>query len=301
MLKVGIIGSGVMGAGIAQAALTAGHAATVVELDGPSLESGLAKINKGLKYLVKKQVITQEGLEETLGRLDSGTSLEAAAPCDLVIEAVVEDIKVKQEVFKNLDALCGPDAVLASNTSSLSISQIASATGRPGRVLGLHFFNPVPVMPLVEVVKTIATGPGALRAAQEFVKSLGKEPVLVKDTPGFMVNLLLTPFLFHAMSAAQEGLASVDDIDRGMRLGLNHPMGPLMLSDFIGLDILLKAGESMFKAYKDKKFAPPAVLQNMVYLGRLGQKTGQGFYDWADPKKTPAPGACLSGFQPQGG
>lgn len=285
MLKVGIIGSGVMGAGIAQAALTAGLAATVVEMDDPSLEKGLARINKGLKYLIKKQVLTQEGLEETLGRLDSATSLDAAAGCDLVIEAVVEDIKVKRKIFKGLDALCGPGAVLASNTSSLSISQIASATGRPGRVIGLHFFNPVPVMPLVEVVKTIATEPETLRIAQDFVKSLGKEPVLVKDNPGFMVNLLLTPFLFHAMSAAQQGLATVGDIDRGMKLGLNHPMGPLMLSDFIGLDILLKAGESMFAAYKDKKYAPPAILQNMVFLGRLGQKTGRGFYDWADPKK----------------
>ena len=284
MLKVGIIGSGVMGAGIAQAALTAGLAATVVEMDDPSLEKGLARINKGLKYMVKKQVLTKEGLEETLCRLESSTSLDAAAGCDVIIEAVVEDIKVKQEVFRSLDSLCGEGVVLASNTSSLSISQIASTTGRPGRVIGLHFFNPVPVMPLVEVVKTIATEPGTLQTARDFVKSLGKEPVLVKDNPGFMVNLLLTPFLLQAMSAAQQGLATVGDIDRGMKLGLNHPMGPLMLSDFIGLDILLKAGESMFKAYKDQKFAPPAILQNMVFLGRLGQKTGRGFYDWADPK-----------------
>ena len=284
MLKVGIIGCGVMGSGITQAALTAGFKATAVEMDGPSLEKGLARLKKGLDFLVKKEVLTQDGREEALGRLDSATSLEAAADCDLVIEAAVEDLKVKQEIFRSLDALCGPGAVLASNTSSLSISRIASATERPDRVLGLHFFNPVPLMPLVEVVKTMATGPKALQTARDFVKSLGKEPVLVKDNPGFLVNLLLTPFLFQAMSAAQAGLASVGDIDRGMKLGCNHPMGPLLLSDFIGLDILLKAGESMFKAYKDPRFAPPAILQNLVFLGRLGQKSGQGFYDWTDPK-----------------
>jgi 3-hydroxybutyryl-CoA dehydrogenase len=282
--KVGIIGCGAMGAGIVQAVLEAGYSAVVREIDPSLLGKGLAAVRKGIERSFEKKNLPAEKKEEVLARLSGTVLMKDLGNCDLVIEAAFEDLQVKRDLFKELDAICGKECILASNTSSLSITDIAVATSRPEQVMGLHFFNPVQVMPLVEVIRTIATGQEAISTAMDFVKSLGKTPILARDNPGFIVNLLLTPYLMHAMHALSEGVASIQDIDGGMKLGCGHPMGPLMLADFIGLDILHKAGNVMFEAYKDARFAPPPLLGQMVRMGYLGKKSGKGFYDWTNPR-----------------
>lgn len=282
--KVGVIGCGAMGAGIAQVVLQGGYHVVVREMDQNLMSRGLDRIKASLEKLAAKQVITAEAADAALGRLSGTVSLEPLADCDLVIEAVFEDLDAKIAQFKDLDGICRADTIFASNTSSLSITEMAAATTRKERFLGLHFFQPAPVMPLVEVVRTVAVSADVVSTALDFVESVGKVAILAKDQAGFIVNLLLTPFLLDAMRAAANGVASIADIDRGMKLGTNHPMGPLMLADYIGLDLILNAANVMFEDYRESKYAPPPVLKRMVLMGYLGAKAKRGFYDWSDVK-----------------
>ncbi|HVP80364.1 MAG TPA: 3-hydroxybutyryl-CoA dehydrogenase [Thermodesulfobacteriota bacterium] len=282
--KVGVVGCGAMGSGIAQVVLESGYNVVVREIDASLLDKGIKAIQKGLERSVAKGVLATKTKEEALARLSGSVALEDLKGCDLVIEAVFEDIRIKKELFKNLDSICPKETIFASNTSSLSITEMASATTRQERVVGLHFFNPVQVMALVEVIKTIVTPDEISRMIFEFVKSLKKVPILAKDNSGFIVNLLLTPYLMDAIRAVATGVASVQDIDTGMKLGCGYPMGPLMLADFIGLDILFKGTTSMFEEYKDSRYAPPPLLIQLVRMGYIGRKVGKGFYDWSDPK-----------------
>ena len=282
--KVGVVGCGAMGSGIAQVILEAGHSVVVREIDASLLDKGIRTIQKGLERSFEKGVLITKAKEEALARLSGTVALEDLKSCDLVIEAVFEDIRIKKELFKNLDSICPKETIFASNTSSLSVTEMASATMRQDRVLGLHFFNPVQVMALVEVIKTIVTRDEISRMIFEFVKSLKKVPILAKDNSGFVVNLLLTPYLMDAIRAVANGVASVQDIDTGMKLGCGYPMGPLMLADFIGLDVLFKGTTSMFEEYKDSRYAPPPLLIQLVRMGYIGRKVGKGFYDWSDPK-----------------
>jgi 3-hydroxybutyryl-CoA dehydrogenase len=282
--KVGIVGCGTMGAGIVQVVLQGGYDVTVRETDEQLLIKGLDRVQASFEKLVKKQGMTTESRDATLKRLTGEVSLESLRDCDLIIEAVFEDLQLKVDLFKTLDPLCRKDTLFASNTSSLSITSMAAATSRRDRFVGMHFFQPAPVMPLVEVVKTVATSPEVLQNALDFTKSLGKVPVVAADSAGFIVNLLLTPYLMDAVRALGEGVASIEHIDTAMKLGCNHPMGPLMLADFIGLDVLRKGATTMFEEYHDKRYAPPPLLKRMVDLGYLGLKSGRGFYDWSDPK-----------------
>jgi 3-hydroxybutyryl-CoA dehydrogenase len=282
--KVGVIGCGVMGAGIAQVVLQGGYDVIVREMDETLLSKGLEKVKASFDKLVTKQTFGRESAVARLKKLSGTVSPEPLYDCDLIIEAIFEDLQVKIDQFKGLDTICKKEAVFASNTSSLSIAQLAAATSRKERFIGMHFFQPAPVMPLVEVVRTICVGPEILKTSLDFVKSLGKVPILAKDQAGFIVNLLLTPFMLDAMRAASNGVASVEDIDRGMKLGLNHPMGPLMLADYIGLDLIFNAGNVMFEEYRESRYAPPPILRKMVTMGYLGIKTRRGFYDWSDTK-----------------
>jgi 3-hydroxybutyryl-CoA dehydrogenase len=268
--------------------LEAGYAAVVSEVDQVLLDKGTGAVRKGLERSTEKGSPSGRTREEILNRLSGTLHLEDLKDCDLIIEAVSEEIQVKKTLFKQLDQICQRAAILASNTSSFSITEMVASTSRPGHVIGLHFFNPVPVMPLVEVIRTIASRSDVLAMAFDFTKSLGKVPILAMDNPGFIVNRLLTPYLMDAIHAVANGVASIQDIDTGMKLGCGYPMGPLMLADFIGLDVLVKAGHTMFEEYKDRRYAPPPLLAQMVRMGYTGKKSGKGFYDWSDPKK-PAP------------
>ncbi len=285
MKQVGIVGCGTMGAGIVQVVARAGYRVVVNEVNEVFLEKGMKKVKGGLEKLCEKGTITVQEKEETLGRVSGTVALKDLGDCDLVIETVFEDINVKMDVFKALDPVCKAEAIIASNTSSFSITKMAASTSRSDRFVGLHFFNPPTIMPLVEVIKTVALRPDVLSAAVDFVTSVGKTPIVAKDNAGFIVNLFLTPFLMDAIRGVGEGVASVRDIDLGMKLGCNHPMGPLMLADFIGLDVLLNGATTMFEEYNEKRYAPPPIMKKLVLLGELGQKTGKGFYDWSDPKK----------------
>lgn len=282
--KVGVVGCGVMGAGITQALLEADYVVKVREVEGSLLEKGLKEIRKGLGRSVEKGTLSSVKKEERLSKLSGTLLLEDLKDSDLIIEAVFEEIKVKEELFMNLDQITPQETIFASNTSTLSITEMAVATTRPERVVGLHFFNPAYVMPLVEVIKTIATNSKVLETVFDFAKSLGKVPILAKDSPGFIVNLLLTPYLMDAIHAVANGVASIQDIDTGMKLGCGNPMGPLMLVDLIGLDVFYKGSQIMFEAYKDGRYAPPPLLVQMVRMGYIGKKVGKGFYDWSDPK-----------------
>ena len=282
--KVGIIGCGTMGAGITQVVLEAGYRVVVREIDASLLDKGIKAIQKGLDRSVEKGVLITKAKEEALVHLSGTLALEDLKDCDLIIEAAFEDIEIKKELFKSLDRMCSGETILASNTSSLSITEMASATKRQERILGLHFFNPPQMMALVEVVKTIATPDEIVEVLFNFIRSLKKVPVLAKDNRGFIVNLLLTPYLMDAIRAVGNGVASIQDIDSGMKLGCGHPMGPLMLADFIGLDILFRGTTSMFDEYKDSRYAPPPLLIQLVRMGYIGRKVGKGFYDWSDPK-----------------
>lgn len=287
--RLGVVGCGAMGAGIVQVALQSGYEVVTREINDTFLQKGLDRIKGALEKMAAKGSMTSEEKDAALGRLKGVTALDGLSGCDFIIEAVPEDMALKIETFKGLDGICGAHAIFASNTSSFSVSQMAAATSNPGRFIGLHFFNPVPVMPLVEVIRTIQTEKEVFDTALDFVKSLKKTPIIAKDNAGFIVNLLLTPFLLDAIRALQEGVASVADIDTGMKLGCNHPMGPLMLADFIGLDVLLSATHTLFEEYKEKRYAAPPLMKRMVTLGYLGQKSGKGFYDWSNPKN-PKPG-----------
>jgi 3-hydroxybutyryl-CoA dehydrogenase len=287
--RVGVLGCGLMGSGIAQVAAAAGYETLVREVSDELVQRGIGGIGKQLGKAVEKGKLAAEDRDAITGRLKGTTNLEDLKDCDIIIEAVVEDLAVKNAMWQTLDAVCGPETIFASNTSSLTIADMAAATKRPERMVGLHFFNPVPVMKLVEVVKTIATDPAVFDAAFAFAKSLGKEPIVCKDNSGFVVNLLLVPYMMDAIRALSEGVATIEDIDKGMQLGTGYPMGPFVLSDFVGLDTLDKIGGIMFDEYKEKRYASPPLLKRMVSLGYFGRKSGKGFYDYSGEKPVPMP------------
>jgi len=278
---VGVVGCGLMGSGIAQVSAQAGFPTVVREVSANALEKGLGSIRKFLQGGVDKGKLAAADMERTLANLQGTTDLGALAGCDLVIEAATENLPLKRELFSSLDSLCAPSAVLASNTSSLSITEIAGFTRRPGRVVGLHFFNPVPLMKLVEVVKTVRTDPAVIADANAWVLALGKTAVHCGDSTGFVVNRLLIPYMLDAVRAFEQGLASRDDIDNAMKLGCGHPMGPLHLADYVGLDTTYYISEIMFDEFKEPRFAAPPLLKRMVLAGMHGRKTGRGFYDWS--------------------
>ena len=284
--KVGVIGCGLMGSGIVQVAAPAGFPVRVREVSPEALAKGLARIDKFLQGGVDKGKMTAEQKADILGRIQGTTNLADLADCDLVIEAAIENIDAKHEVYKALDAVCAPSAILASNTSSLSITEMAAKTKHPARFVGLHFFNPVPLMQLVEVVRTPMTDDAVLAEVDAFAKKRPKVVVTAQDTPGFVVNRLLVPFLLDAIRVLESGVASREDIDNGMKLGCGHPMGPLTLLDFVGLDTTYYIANIMFDEFKEPRFAPPPLLKRMVLAGWHGKKSGRGFYDYsAGPAK----------------
>jgi 3-hydroxybutyryl-CoA dehydrogenase len=278
-----------MGSGIVEVAAKAGYDVVVTEVDEQALAGGRKRIEKSLAKAVEKGKLAETDRDATLGRIRFATDLQAHADRDIVIEAVIEDPAVKNQLFGTLDTLCGPETIFASNTSSLTITEMAATTARPERFVGLHFFNPVPVMKLVEVVRTIATSDEAFDATFGFARGLGKEPIRAKDNSGFVVNLLLVPYMLDAIRQLERGVASIEDIDKGMVLGCGHPMGPFTLCDFVGIDTLHKISEIMFDEYREERFAPPPLLRRIVALGRYGRKTGRGFYDWSGPAPVPLP------------
>lgn len=285
--RVGVLGCGLMGSGIAQAAAAAGFQTVVRDVGEPILARGRAAIGKSLDKLVEKGKLEPGAREAALGRLSFTTELGELQACDLVIEAVTEDLELKNALWRDLDGLCPPATIFASNTSSLAIAQMAAATARPDRFVGLHFFNPVPLMPLVEVVRTVTTSRSTFEAALEFARRLGKEPIVARDRSGFIVNLLLVPYLLDAVRALERGVGTIADIDRGMRLGCGHPMGPFTLLDFVGLDTTLRIAEIMFDEYREARYAPPPLLRRMVVTGLHGRKSGRGFYDYASDPPVP--------------
>lgn len=287
--RVGVLGCGLMGSGIAQVSAAAGYETIVREVSDELCERGIGGIGKQLAKAVEKGKMEAGDRDALLGRLRGTTKLEELAECDIIIEAVVEDLAVKNGMWQTLDGVCGPETIFASNTSSLTIADMAAATKRPERMVGLHFFNPVPVMKLVEVVKTIATDPAVFDTAFQFARSLGKEPIVCKDNSGFVVNLLLVPYMMDAIRALEQGVATIEDIDKGMRLGTGYPMGPFTLSDFVGLDTLDKIGGIMYNEYNEKRYASPPLLRRMVSLGYFGRKSGKGFYDYSGPEPKPMP------------
>jgi 3-hydroxybutyryl-CoA dehydrogenase len=278
---VGVLGCGQMGSGIAQVAAMGGCRVLARDMDDGLLARGRAAIEASLARFVDKGKLDAKSRDAALGRITCTTRLEDLAEADLVIEAVTEDLELKNRLWTALDAVCPTGTIFASNTSSLSIMAMATVTGRPDRFIGLHFFNPVPMMPLVEVVRTVASSPEVLNRATEFVRRIGKEPVAAKDSAGFIVNRLLIPYMLDAIRAVETGVASTEDIDLGMKLGCGHPMGPLTLLDFVGLDTTCRVAEIMFEEFREARFAPPPLLKRMVLAGWLGKKSGKGFYDWS--------------------
>ena len=280
--RVGVVGCGLMGSGIAQVSAQSGFMTVVREVSADLVEKGIKSVEKNLARLVEKGTITEAAKSEIRGRLKGTTSLEDLKDCDVIVEAIIEQLPAKRELFSLLDAICPASTIFASNTSSLTITEIAASTKRPQRFVGLHFFNPVPVMKLVEVVKTIATDPAVYEEMMEFGAKLGKTPVRANDSGGFIVNRLLVPYLLDAIRALEEGVGSVVDIDNSMKLGCGYPMGPFTLLDFVGLDTTLYISQIMFDEFKEKRFAAPPLLKRMVLAGWLGKKSGRGFYDYAD-------------------
>jgi len=278
--KVGVVGCGLMGSGIAQVCAQSGYQVVVSEINDELLHKGLASINKFLAKSVEKDKITEQDKDATLGRLKGTTNINDFSDCNLVIEAVIENMDLKKKIFAELDKTCPQHTILASNTSALSIIELATATSRLDKVLGLHFMNPVPIMRLLEIVQTIATSDETLETSKEFGKSLGKTIVVAKDTPGFIVNRLAISFTLNAIRMLEAGIASREDIDTAVNSGLNHPMGPLTLGDFLGLDTLYYAACDMYEKFKEPQYAPPVLLQKMIAAGWYGRKTGKGFYDY---------------------
>jgi 3-hydroxybutyryl-CoA dehydrogenase len=279
--KVGVLGCGLMGSGIAQVAAAAGYETVVRDVSKEFLDRGRAGIEKSLAKFVEKGKLDAAARDATVKRLSFTTTVADLKGVDIVIEAITEDLALKNALFKELDGLCGPATIFASNTSSLTIAEMAAATQRADRFVGLHFFNPVPLMPLVEVVRTVTTSDEAFKRAFAFAKSLGKEPVAAKDNSGFIVNLLLVPYLLDAIRAVERGVGSVPDVDKAMQLGCGYPMGPLTLLDFVGLDTTYHIAEIMFKEYREQRYAPPPLLKRMVLAGMYGKKSGRGFYDYS--------------------
>ena len=282
--KVGVAGCGLMGSGIAQTAAQAGLQVTVREVSTELIDRGFANVDKGLARLVQRGALTAAERDAARNRLRGTTRLEDLAGCDFIIEAVTEQLAAKKELFRALDAVCPAQTIYASNTSSLSITEMAAATRRPERFVGLHFFNPVPIMKLAEVIRTIATDSKVYEEVAEFAGRLGKTAVRTSDRTGFVVNRLLVPYLLDAVRALEEGVASIPDIDQAMKLGCGHPMGPLTLLDFVGLDTTYYIANIMFDEFKERRFAPPALLKRMVMAGWNGRKSGRGFYDYRDPE-----------------
>ncbi len=284
--KVGVLGCGLMGSGVAQVAAAAGYETKVRDVSQPILDKAKAGIEKSLAKFVEKGKLAPGDRDGILGRLSFTTSTADLAGSDIVIEAVTEDLDLKNGLWKELDGVCGPRTIFASNTSSLTIAAMAAATKRPDRFVGLHFFNPVPLMQLVEVVRTVTTSEETFTRAFAFAKSLKKEPVAAKDNSGFIVNLLLVPYLLDAIRALEHGVGSAPDIDKAMQLGCGYPMGPLTLLDFVGLDTTYKIAEIMFAEYKEQKYAAPPLLKRMVLAGLYGRKSGKGFYDYSTTPPT---------------
>ncbi len=282
--KVGVVGCGLMGSGIAQVAAMAGFPTVVREVSQELLSKGLASIEKSLTKLVEKGKLSREQKSQVLGRLKPTLELDNFADCDLVIEAIIENLDRKKEIFQQLDRIVKPEAVFASNTSSLSITEMMVVTKRGPRFLGLHFFNPVPLMDLVEVIKTVVTDPEIVQMGLDFARRVGKTAILTSDRAGFIVNRLLVPYLVDAVRALEEGFGTIEDIDQAMKLGCNHPMGPLTLLDFVGIDTTYYIAEILFDEYRESRFAPPPLMKRMVLAGMYGRKNGKGFYDYSDPK-----------------
>ncbi|MGY8797486.1 MAG: 3-hydroxyacyl-CoA dehydrogenase family protein [Longimicrobiales bacterium] len=282
--KVGVVGCGLMGSGIAEIAAKSGFDVVVREMNDELLQKGQVRIQKSMDRAVKKEKLTAADRDAAGARLSYTTNVSDLAECDIIIEAIVEELDAKNALFGELDGICGDNTIFASNTSSLTITDMAAATERADRFVGLHFFNPVPVMKLVEVVKTIATSAETFDRAHAFAKALGKVPIAAKDNSGFVVNLLLVPYMLDAIRQLERGVASIEDIDTGMALGCGYPMGPFMLCDFVGIDTLYKISEIMFDEYREERYAPPPLLKRIVAMGRYGRKTGMGFYDWSGDK-----------------
>lgn len=284
---VGVAGCGLMGSGIAEVAAKAGCAVVVREVDDSALRAGRGRIEKSLARAVSKGKLDAAKRDEALARTTFTTELAPFDKCDLVVEAVVETLAAKNALFSQLDSICPASTIFASNTSSLPITDMAAATSRPDRFVGLHFFNPVPVMKLVEVVRTIATSDATFDAAFAFSRQMDKTPVAARDNSGFVVNLLLVPYMLDAIRQLDRGVASIEDIDKAMTLGCGYPMGPLALCDFVGIDTLCKIAEIMFDEYREERYAPPPLLKRLVALGRFGRKTGAGFYEWTPEGPVP--------------
>jgi 3-hydroxybutyryl-CoA dehydrogenase len=278
--SVGVIGCGLMGSGIVQVAAQAGFSVLFVEANDELVRRGLSRLRETLEGLTARGKLEARARDETLGRMAGTPRVEDLTACDLVIEAMTENQALKNETFAKLDRICPPHALLASNTSSCNVTALAAATRRPGQVLGMHFFNPVPLMKLVEVVRTILTEDAAVTAAMEFVRAVGKVPVQAKDATAFIVNRLLVPYLLDAIRAYEGGLASLEDIDQAMKLGCGHPMGPFTLLDLVGLDTTMYVAEVMFEEFREPRYAPPPLLKRMVLAGHLGRKAGRGFYTY---------------------
>ena len=287
LTRIGVLGCGQMGSGIAQVAAVAGYQVLACDVREDLLARGRSTITKSLGKLVEKEKLTAEARDAAVGRIRFTTAMEELAGCDLIVEAVTEDLALKNQQWIALDSLCPPSTIFASNTSSLSIMSMAAVTSRPDRFLGLHFFNPVPMMPLVEVIRSVATSDATFETGLAFARRLGKEPIVAKDAAGFIVNLLLVPYLLDAARAVERGVGTIRDIDTGMMLGCGHPMGPLTLLDFVGLDTAASVGEILYQEFREPRYAPPALIRRMVTAGWLGKKSGKGFYDWSTTPPKP--------------
>lgn len=281
---VGVLGAGLMGSGIVEQVAKYGYHVVVRELDEQTLRQGTARINKSMSRAIERGKLSQDDRDAAWARIKGTTSLNDLHDCDLVIEAIVENLELKQDVFRELDTITPPHAILTSNTSSVSITALAAATKRTDRVAGVHFFNPVPVMGLVEIVRALETSNATVETLRRFGESLNKQVVIARDTPGFIVNFLLVPYLLDAVRAVESGTATKEDIDTAIHLGLNHPMGPITLLDYVGLDTTLYIADVMYDEFRDQKYAAPPLLRKMVAAGRMGRKSGRGFYDYSGGK-----------------